>query len=136
MNLLYPVVALLVCLAASRHLGERALRQLTPGEKVRLVDGFSGLRRLGWIPTGILLVGYLGLPSAFPEGPGWVGHLGLAGFVVGLVWINVHVARRLSALGFPGEFVRGVLLARSVGYLGLALFLAGMFVFAARRAAF
>ena len=124
----YPitVIIFLGCVIVSRIMGERALRQLTPDQKVRLLDGFASIRAYAFIPIVLIMVVFFGLPELFPNGPSWLSWLGLGVFLVYAVVMHFMVARKLGTLDFPESYTRQVLLCRHIHHMGLIIIFAGV----------
>jgi hypothetical protein len=115
-------VALLVAMAASRIINERAMRSLTPEQKVRLIDGFSGARAYSLIPL-VLLVGAFWLLSSRPEVD--KKYLAIGYFSLLILFVIVQVAfsqRKLGQLDLPQNYRRMFSLAQVVSCLGAAWF--------------
>ena len=55
--MIYPITVFIFlgCVIVSRIMGERALRQLTPDQKVRLLDGFASIRAYAFIPIALIM---------------------------------------------------------------------------------
>ncbi len=120
------VFIFLGCVIVSRILNERALRQLTPDQKVRLLDGFASMRAYGSVPIVLILLVVFGLQEMFPDGPWWLSLLALGAFLVYAVVMHFMVARKLGTLDFPESYTRQVLLCRHIHHLGLAIMIAGV----------
>ena len=97
--------ALFCTLAANRFLGERNYKQLSPEDKVKLVDQFSKHRSLAtYIPLGIMgLVILLGRSS--PGSFRWLFPVAVAAILAVSIILQIVILRRLSTLGIPDDFV-------------------------------
>ena len=97
--------ALFFTLAANRFLGERNYKQLSPEDKVKLVDQFSKHRSLAtYIPLGIMgLVVLLGRSS--PGSFRWLFPVAVAAILAVSIILQIVILRRLSTLGLPDDFV-------------------------------
>lgn len=99
-------VGVLFCtIAANRFLGERNYKQLSPADKIKLVDQFSGHRSLAtYLPLGIMglviLVGRSN-PGMFR----WLFPIAVAAALGVSITLQTVVLRRLTTLGLPGDFV-------------------------------
>ena len=120
------VFIFLGCVIVSRILSERALRQLSPDQKVRLLDGFASIRAYSFVPIVLIAMIAFGLPEMFPDGPWWLSWLGLGAFLVYAVVMHFMVARKLYSLDMPGSYTRQALLCRHMNHLGLAIVFAGL----------
>jgi hypothetical protein len=116
------LAAFFVGMIASRILSERALRLLTPDEKLRLLDSFSRLRAFGSIPLVLLVFIFFSITSFPPQFvmPGFLGAWALfAGFVA---WQHYFVHRRLRELAisesYRAAFSRAQWVSRS-GFIAL-----------------
>jgi hypothetical protein len=124
----YPITVFIFlgCLIVSRIMGERALRQLTPEQKVRLLDGFASIRAYALLPIVLIMLVVFGLPEVFPDGPSWVSWLGLVAFLVYAVVMHFMVARKLYSLDMPKSYTRQALTCRHINHIGLAIVFAGI----------
>lgn len=118
------LVALLVAMTVSRMLAERAHRGLADEEKLRVMEAFSTMRTWSMLPAIVIVLLMLGLPKILPGSERWVGLAGI-GLLVGVaIASHVLVVRILRRLDLPSEYVRGVLWARHVVHVGLAVLVA------------
>lgn len=120
------VFIFLGCVIVSRILNERALRQLSPDQKVRLLDGFASIRAYSFVPIVLIAMIAFGLPEMFPDGPWWLSWLGLGAFLVYAVVMHFMVARKLYSLDLPECYTRQVLLCRHIHHMGLIIIFAGV----------
>lgn len=126
--MIYPITVFIFlgCVIVSRIMGERALRQLTPDQKVRLLDGFASIRAYAFIPIALIMLVVFGLPEMFPDGPSWLSWLGLGAFLVYAVVMHFIVARKLYSLDMPESYTRQALICRHINHIGLAILFAGL----------
>lgn len=120
------VAVFLACIVISRILAERALRTLSPEEKVRLVDGFSGMRAYSLLPAVVIVVAALAVPQFFPGAPGWSPLLGLGLVAAYMVGVHFFIARKLARLRLPADYIQRFLFARHLGNAGVAVLFAGI----------
>ncbi|MCC6552100.1 MAG: hypothetical protein IT372_03635 [Polyangiaceae bacterium] len=117
-------VVFLVLVGIGRILAERALRHLSADEKVRLIDGFSSLRAVLWVPSAALVV------VAFAIQRRWPGHapesllFTVAGGIGLVIATYAAVIRRLRALSLPDAYVRRFLTARLLALAGSLILIA------------
>lgn len=92
-------------LAANRFLGERNYKQLSPEDKVKLVDQFSTHRSVAtYFPLGIMgLVILVG--RANPATFRWLFPVGVAAVLAVSIILQIIILRRLDTLQLPDEFV-------------------------------
>lgn len=115
-------LALLGGVVVSRIISERGYRQLSPDEKVRLMDGFSATRAYSLIPL-VLLISLFWLLSTQTGvdrtylGVGYFSLLIL--YVVARAYLN---QRKLFQLQLPGNYRRTFTIAQAVSFLGVAWF--------------
>ena len=99
------VGALFCTLAANRFLGERNYKQLSPDDKLKLVDQFSTHRSLAtYIPLGIMAVVILvgrSNPSVFR----WLFPVAVAAVLAASIILQLVILRRLDTIGLPEDFV-------------------------------
>jgi len=98
------LAAFFIGLIASRILSERALRLLTPDEKLRLLDSFSRLRAFGSIPLVIIVFIFFSI-SSFPPRfalPAFFGAWALLGGFI--AWQQFFVQRRLRELSISETY--------------------------------
>src|SRR5262245_26704093 len=91
-------------IVVSRVYGERALKTLTPEQKVRLLDGFSRFRVLNLIPIVVLFIGYVGGLRYFPE---HATELVIASLIAVLVLFAINhvlIARKLREIDTPPTY--------------------------------
>ena len=117
---------LIGCILASRIMGERALRELTPDQKLRLLDGFASIRAYSYVPLLLIVVVAFGLPRMVPDGRWWFALLALAGYLVFLVAEHIVVARKLDFLELPESYIKQVLRSRHISHVGIVVFLGGV----------
>lgn len=116
------VIALLVGMVASRLLNERGYRQLSAEEKVRLLDGFSGVRAYSLIPL-LVLVGVLWLLTSQTQID--KQYLLFGYFSLLVVYVIAQVIfnqRKLSQLDMPAGYRQLFTLSQVVSCLGIAWF--------------
>ena len=120
------LVILLGCVIASRVMAERALRQLTPEEKVRLLDGFATIRVYSFLPLVPILLLAVAAPKMFPRESGWLILLSLLGLAVYIAFLHVCIAQKLARLELPESYRRKLLLSRHVTHLGYVVLLGSL----------
>lgn len=115
-NLTMAALAVFVLLTiASRSLQARALRALSPEEKVRLIDGFSGRAAQRYLPL-LGLIGalwWLTTATDVPHERVMVGYLGAV--VLYALVRGVLIQRRMAALDLPADYRRNFLAAQGIG---------------------
>lgn len=116
----------LACIAISRMVAERALRTLSPEEKIRLVDGFSGMRAYSLLPAVLIVAAALTASQLFPGAPGWSTFIGLGLVAAYMVAVHSFIARKLARLQLPADYIRRFMFARHLGNAGVAVLFAGI----------
>lgn len=117
---------MLASVVASRIISERGLRQLSAGQKVRLIDGFSATRAYSMIPVLALIGAYwlLSTRTRIDKQVLTIGYFSLlAVFVVVRVALN---QRKLGQLDLPEAYRRTFSLAQVVSCLGVRWFFYAM----------
>ncbi len=109
----------------SRFLAERALRLLTPEQKLSLIDGFSGMRAYSMIPIVLLIGVFFALTRYIPS----AADLWLTGYWIALALYVVvsffYTRRRLIDLGLPRDYLQLHTVARAVRLVGLGSLVVG-----------
>src|SRR6202042_3049121 len=113
---------LIVGLFASRFYNERALKLLSPPEKLLLLDSFSNLRVFGTVPLLFLFLSFFGIPYLSP-GWMWPAYFGTWA-LLGVYFAILHrlIVRKLRALGINAEYVAAHNRARWMFYFGFLAF--------------
>ncbi len=115
-------IVLLLTIILSRILNERALRELTAEEKVRLLDGFASARAYSLIPLVVLVGGYwLLLSQTKIDGR----FLSFAYFGLIIVWIVVRTylnQSKLRELQMPASYRQRLMISQSISLGGCAWF--------------
>ncbi len=118
--LISGVVLMLVSIAVSRLLHERGYRQLTPEEKLRLMDGFSATRAYSIIP---LMIG-LGVYWVLSNQPGINQRALGTGFVVAFAaYIVLRLYfnyRKIVALEMPPHYRSAYVSSQGIALAGVA----------------
>jgi len=120
--LIFGFVLLAFGLVLRRYLGERAMKLLSPAEKLALLDSFSSLRAFGAAPLLLILFAFLGigyLPQSFVWPAYWLSWSLMA---VYLVVIHFYIYARMKRLGINSSYVSANLRARLFSYGGLLAF--------------
>ena len=109
-------------LFVGRFLTERAMKLLSPQEKLALLDSFSRLRVFGALPLVFIMLAFFGIRYLSAEWM-WPAYFGVwalgAGF---LATVHRMVSRRLSRLGINAEYQKAHLQARWIQYFGFLAF--------------
>jgi hypothetical protein len=121
------LAAFFIGLIASRILSERALRLLTPDEKLRLLDSasFSRLRAFGSIPLVFIVGIFFSITSCPPQFvlPAFFGAWALLGGFI--TWQHFFVQRHLRELSISGTYRAAysrALWASRAGFIALFAF--------------
>jgi hypothetical protein len=103
--LLVGVGAMFFSHGVNRYLGERNFKQLSPDEKVRLVDQFSSVRSAGtYLPIAIMGLVIL-LTMAYPQAFRWFFPIGVGAILLVSFALQVLIFRQLAVLELPDDFV-------------------------------
>lgn len=120
------IAIFLGCVLISRIMGERALRQLSPDEKVRLLDAFSTLRAYSFVPLIVIVLAAIGLPKLFPNGPWWLSILVLSACGIYVVALHVFEVRKIGKLGLPQSYTHRHFSSRYISYVGIVILFCGL----------
>jgi hypothetical protein len=123
---LFNLIILVAAIIISRIIMEKALRPLSPDQKARLVDSFSGYRTWN-------LAAVLGLAVLYFAGlrylPQWQAVTSLF-FVIAFIVVTGIVSflswRKLKSLSLPDGYVKSYLISLGVQYVGIGFILAPM----------
>ena len=120
------IVVFIVCFAVSRLVAERALRTLTPDQKLALLEAFSGARAYYFIPIAAVTILYMVVVNLLPE-----HHDGIfCGFLsvgaVSLVGVYGFGYYKIKQLDLPRSYLLRFGLSRAISLLGLLVLLAGL----------
>jgi hypothetical protein len=115
-------VLLIAGVIGSRYLGERALKLLSPEEKLKLLDSFSGLRAFGAVPLLLVFISFLGV-SYLPSGWYWPAYFG-ACVLVGIYFVIIHrlIFRKMRDLGINANYIAAQQKVRWCAYGGIIAF--------------
>lgn len=115
-------IALLFAIAASRVLSERAIRRLTPEQKLKLIDGFSATRTYSTLFTVILTISFF-LLQAQPQINQRYLAIGFGASIAIIVVVRMTLTqRKLKLLDMPWDYRRMFFLAQIIAFAGLAWF--------------
>jgi hypothetical protein len=116
------LVLLIGGLFGSRYLGERAMRLLSPEEKLKLLDSFPGLRVFGALPLLLIGFSFFGI-GYLPQSFMWPAYFG-AWALVALFFIIIHriVFRKMTELGINSDYMAAQRKARWLSYGGWIAF--------------
>jgi hypothetical protein len=119
------LVVLIVCVFAGRLSAVRAMKLLSPTEKLTLLDSCSSLQVLGSLPLLLLFLCFAGVNYLSEGSLRWAGYLGVwVGIAVYFVIFDRVVSRRLRKLEINSDYRRAQVRARWLAYSGfLAFFL-------------
>lgn len=123
-----PLFGLIVFVAAviiSRvAVMERALKRLDPGDKARLIDGFSGFRTYYYTSALILVVLFFASNRYFPEFHSIITPAFIISFLAMICVVTVLSYRKLKALHMPYDYVRSYLIGSCLQYVGIGFLIA------------
>jgi hypothetical protein len=117
------LVLLIIGVFAGRLFSVRAMKLLSPTEKLTLLDSFSGLQVWGSLPLLLLFLCF-GAVNYLPSGLLiWTGYLGLWVLIsVYFVIFERVVSGRLRKLEINTDYRKAQVKARCLVYLGFAAF--------------
>ena len=121
---LFGLIVLVAAVIISRVIMEKALKNLRPDEKVKLLDAFSGYRIYNYAAILILMVLYFGAMRYFPESTSAIAPVFLISFLLATVTTSVLTYRKLKSLGLPPQYVKNYLISFAVQYAGIAFLFA------------
>lgn len=115
-------VLLVTGLIGSRFLVERAMKLLSPDEKLALLDSFSRLRVFGSLPMVFVVFLFFGI--GYLRGPwAWPAYFGACALLAAyFVIMHRVVSRRMRALNINIGFQAAHNKARWVAYSGILAF--------------
>src|SRR5437870_5662358 len=116
----FGFIALVVAVIISRVIMEKALKNLTPEEKSKLLDAFSGYRIYNYAAIMILMVLYFGALRYFPELISTVMPVFLISFLLVTGTVSILTYRKLRGLGLPAAYIKHYLMSLGVQYVGIA----------------
>ena len=121
---LFNLIILVVAIIISRIIMEKALRPLSPDQKARLVDSFSGYRTWNLAAVlGLAILYFAGLRYL----PQWQEVTGLF-FVIAFLLVTGLVSflswRRLKSLSLPDGYIKSYLISLGIQYVGIGAVLA------------
>lgn len=117
-------LVLLLSVFIGRIISERAFKSLDASQKVLLMDSFSKYRSFNLLPIILIFGVSLGVAFLFPENPGVPLALSFGLIVLFMIRSHIFIFRKLATLQLPRPCVKLFVFARSVSYIGLAIFLA------------
>lgn len=117
------VLGLLAGVMISRILNEKALKTITSDEKVKLIDGFSKLRKYNLIPI-IILIGTFFILSYFLKEYTIVISIGcFILLALDIVVTSIYTYKKLKEFEMPKEYFSYYNIARILSYLGFFIFI-------------
>jgi hypothetical protein len=121
---LIGLLCLMAGLFGSRYLAERSLKLLSPEEKLKLLDAFSGMRLFAGLPMIAVALLFVGITYVSPQWFWSAYFTGLALFAVYFTVMHQLVYRKMAALGINAQFQAAHRKARWLAYGGFAAFFA------------
>lgn len=116
------IIVLLVTIVLSRILNERALRELSAEEKVRLIDGFASARAYSLIPLVVLVGVYWLLLTKTKLDPQLVSVL-YFGLIFAWIMVRTYLnQRKLRELEMPANYRQRFLISQAISLGGFAWF--------------
>jgi hypothetical protein len=116
------VVAILVAIVISRIVNERGYRQLTPEEKLRLMDGFSRSRAFSMLPALGIIGAYWLLLTKTAMSRHFLTVAYFGALVVYVVLHGVYNQRKMAQLDLPASYRKNYLLSQAISFAGIAWF--------------
>ncbi|MDH5682600.1 MAG: hypothetical protein OEZ36_13500 [Spirochaetota bacterium] len=120
------IMVFLGAIILSRIINERAMKELSPEEKTRLLDSFSGMRAYSLIPLVLILGGFF-LATGFTD---WdekiILYVYLALLLVFIVGNQIYVYKKLLKENFKKKYIQMYSLSRVVIYIGMGIFMYGV----------
>lgn len=105
----------------SRIMKEGAMKHLSPGEKLKLIDAFQNIRKYGSIPLILVVVIFFGTMNS-PGKLFWIGFIGgLILFVGYFVVTYILILKGLREMGICEAYQRALARVRNITFLGFAL---------------
>lgn len=121
-NFMIAFVLLMLSVFASRLLSERAGKKLDQEKKAALVDLFSADRIWSYgILFGIVLLFFLSLKFGLVEAF-WAYTAYIVLLLAYLLILSYRSYTKLKAHGFPAAYIQSFILASTLRFLGLLLF--------------
>ena len=128
-DLIFGFLAFACAVVINRLLGERALKQLSPDEKAKLLDSFSGHRIFSVVAMLIVVLAFFAASRAWPAS----GQLVVWGLFILLVLMSIgnglFAFVKLRKLSAPKAYISNFAIRSVVYYCGMVILL---YVFAAR----
>lgn len=119
MNLALGFGALLISALIARIISERAFKRLDDQSKIKVMDGFAGMRTWSIVPLIVIVILFVlgsvlgGLSSVIVVTIAWIA------IVLYFIIIHIMVKRKLVSLGMAELYVRQVMLSRWISYIGI-----------------
>ena len=115
-------IALLVAIVISRFINERGYRTLEPGQKLRLMDGFSATRMYSMVPLLVLVAAFWFLVTKTDVNKQVVtiAYFGLLAIYV--VVRTILNQKKLTTLEMPQQYRRSFMIAQAISLVGFAWF--------------
>ena len=116
------VLVLLATIMISRIVNERAYRQLSKDEKVRLMDGFSATRAYAFIPLFVLIVAFWLLVTYTTIN---LQYLTVGYFSLLICYVLIRTGlnqRKMHQLGLPKSYQRIFTISQMISLVGIAWF--------------
>ena len=114
------IIILLLCIALSRIISERAIKFLSPEEKVILVDSFSNFRTYNLLPLVVIFIAFISANYLMPS-------LGVSLYIiflfvtlVFLMVLQILIFRKLVALKMPAVYTKTYVFSKAIVIAGFA----------------
>jgi hypothetical protein len=116
---LFVIVVLFASIVVSRIITEKALKRLSPEDKARLLDSFSGYRIFNSaLGLGIFIL-WLVTIEFLPHWRSTLTVIFVLSFLVVSAAISVLSYRKMKGLGLPADYIKSYLIGLAIQYVGV-----------------
>ena len=123
MNIPYIIglIVFFVLLVASRFLNEKALKILSSEEKVKLLDGFSNMRKYNLIPIIVFIGIYFLMNKYFPQLylVIFISYFGL--LIIFVILTSIITFKKLHKLELPKNYIKKYIFSMIIQYIGITI---------------
>ena len=120
---LFGILVYACALVVNRILGEKALKRLTPEEKVKLLDSFSGHRIYSTVAMFVLILVFFIVGKASPDSYQTLTWVFFGLLIVMSIGSTLFTYTKLKSSSAPQHYISNFLIRCVVYYVGLVILL-------------
>ncbi|OGY87707.1 MAG: hypothetical protein A2233_02045 [Candidatus Kerfeldbacteria bacterium RIFOXYA2_FULL_38_24] len=115
------LISFLICLFLGRFLNEKALQVLNKDEKIKLMDGFSKMRKYNLIPIIIFTILIILLGRTLQPVTNFIIFILL--WIILIAVTHMFLFSKLKSLQLSDKYIKKIVLAQIIKFLGVGIFI-------------